>query len=173
MIRLSHDKLSGMIEISAELKGTYIETANVLKGSERRIFMARIVKALGRGGQMYAERELGWNRRTIRKGRQELESGIRCIDNFQARGRKRTEEHLPNLLSDIRSIVDSQSQTDPTFRTMRLYTRLTAAEVRHQLIEQKGYTDEELPHVNTIGVKLNEMGYRLRTVQKSRPQKNG
>ena len=162
-----------MIEISAERKETYIETAKVLKGSERRIFMARIVKAFGPGGQMVAERELGWNRRTIRKGTHELESGIRCIDNFQARGRKRVEEHLPNLLTDIRAIVDSQSQTDPTFRTTRLYTRMTAAEVRRQLIEQKGYTDEELPHVGTLGVKLNQMGYRLRAVQKSRPQKNG
>lgn len=161
-----------MIEISAELKETYIETAKVLKSSDRRIFMARIVKALGPGGQMYAERELGWNRRTIRKGAHELESGIRCIDNFAARGRKRAEERLPKLLEDIRSIVDSQSQTDPTFRTTRLYTRMTAAEVRRRLSEQKGYTDEELPHVGTLSAKLNQMGYRLRAVQKSRPQKN-
>jgi hypothetical protein len=165
--------MADMIEMTAELKETYIETAKALKGSDRRVFMARIVKVLGRGGQVYAERKLGWNRRTIRKGSHELESGIRCIDNFAARGRKRAEEHLPNLLSDMRAIVDSQSQTDPTFRTTRLYTRLTAAEVRRQLIEQKGYTDEELPHVGTISVKLNQMGYRLRTVQKSRPQKNG
>ena len=162
-----------MIEMTAALKETYIETAKALKGSERRVFMARIVKALGPGGQVAAERELGWNRRTIRKGRHELESGIRQIDNFAARGRKRAEERLPNLLTDIRSIVDSQSQTDPTFRTTRLYSRITAAEVRRQLIEQKGDTDEELPHVGTISAKLNQMGYRLRTVQKSRPQKNG
>ncbi|MBV7327571.1 hypothetical protein KFU94_04775 [Chloroflexi bacterium TSY] len=41
-------------------------------------------------------------------------------------------------------IADQFSQTDPTFRP-QLYTRLTAAEMRTQLIEQKGYTDEELP----------------------------
>lgn len=162
-----------MIEITPEVKETYIETAKVLKGDERRIFMARIVKSLGKGGQVYAERELGWNRRTIRKGRHEVESGVRCIDNFSARGRKRAEEHLPNSLADIRSLVDSQSQTDPTFRTSRLYTRLSAAEVRRQLIEQKGYTDEALPSRATINAKLNAMGYRLRAVQKSRPQKNG
>ena len=39
----------------------------------------------------------------------------------------------PTLLDDIRAIVDSQSQTDPQFRTTRLYTRLSAAEVRRQL----------------------------------------
>ena len=96
--------------------------------------MARIVQALGRGGQVYAERMLGWNRRTLRKGTHELTSGVRCVDNFSARGRKRATAHLPNLLTDICTLVDSQSQTDPTFRTTRLYTQLNAAEVRQQLI---------------------------------------
>lgn len=160
------------VRLTAELKETYIETAKVLKGSERRVFMARIVKSLGRGGQRLAERELGWCRDTIRKGMGELESGIPIEDNFSARGRKKAEEKLPNLLLDIGAITDSQSQTDPTFETTRLYTRLSAAEVRRQLIAQKGYTDEELPTEETIRVKLNQLGYQLRSVQKSRPQKN-
>jgi hypothetical protein len=96
------------------------------------------------GGQRIVERELGWNRGTIRKGQQELEHGIVCIDAYSSRGRKRSEEHLPNLLSDITAIVDGQSQADPQFRSNRLYTRLTATEVRRQLIAQKGYSDNEL-----------------------------
>jgi hypothetical protein len=87
------------------------------------------------------------------------------------RGRKRAEEHLPNLLTDLQAIVDSQSQTDPQFRTARLYTRLTATEVRRQLIAQKGYTDAELPTAETIGTKLNALGYYLQKVAKSQPQK--
>jgi len=161
-----------ILELTAELKETYIETAKVLKGSERRVFMARIVKSLGDGGQRLAERELGWCRTTIRKGMGELESGIRIADNFSARGRKKAEEKLPHLLADISTIADGQSQTDPTFETTRLYTRLTAAEVRRQLMVQKGYSDEELPTEETIRVKLNDLGYRLRAVQKSRPQKD-
>jgi hypothetical protein len=160
------------MEMSDELKATYLETAQTLKNSDRRVFMARIVKALGRGGQSRAARELGWCRDTIRKGMRELESGQRLEDNFGARGRKKAEEKLPNLLADIRALVDGQSQTDPTFQSVRLYTRLSAAEVRRQLIQQKGYTDEELPTEETIRVKLNQLGYTLRAVQKSRPQKN-
>lgn len=133
--------------------------------------MARVVKSLGRGGQSYAEKELGWNRVVIRKGMHELDSGIVCLDNFSGRGRKRAEEHLPNLLADIKEIVDGQSQTDPTFRTTRLYTRLSAAEVRAQLIAQKEYRDEELPCAATINSKLNQLGYRLRPVLKSKPEK--
>ncbi len=100
--------------------------------------MARTVRELGKGGQRRAERELSWNRVTIRKGKHELESGFVCIDAFSARGRKRAEEHLPNLMTDIEDIVNSQSQADPKFRTNRLYTRLSASEVHRQLIA-RGY----------------------------------
>lgn len=160
------------MELTDELKTTYRDTAKALKGSHRRVFMAGIVKALGRGGQSRAARELGWCRDTIRKGMRELESGHRQVDNLSARGRKKAEAKLPQLLADIRAIVDGQSQADPTFQSVRLYTRLSAAEVRRQLIEQTGYRDEELPGEETIRVKLNQLGYKLRAVQKSRPQKD-
>src|SRR6266853_3097018 len=160
------------MELTEEVKALLLNTAKDLKGSVRRMFMARTVQALGEGGQRLAERELGWNRGTIRKGLHELKHGIVCLDAFSSRGRKRSEEHLPNLLSDITAIVDAQSQTDPQFRTNRLYTRLTATEVRRQLIAQKGYSDDELPTAETITTKLNELGYSLKKVAKTQPQKN-
>ncbi len=133
--------------------------------------MAKTVRELGRGGQRRAERELGWSRMTIRKGRHELDSGIACLDGFALRGRKRAEEHLPHLLEDMRAIVDGQSQADPQFRTHRLYTRLSAAEVRRQLITTKGYTGEDLPTVQTLTTKLNALGYYPKKVVTSQPQK--
>jgi DDE family transposase len=159
------------MELTDAVTGLLQDAAKQLKGSARRLFMARTVKQLGPGGQRRAERELGWNRGTIRKGMRELESGFAIVDAFALRGRKRAEEHLPHLLADLTAIVDGQSQADPQFRTTRLYTRLTAAEVRRQLIAQRGYTAAELPTVQTIGAKLDELGYRLRKVAKSQPQK--
>ena len=64
------------MELTPEVKSLLIETAKELKGSARWLFMARTVKALGKGGQRKAERELGWDRKTIRKGMRELESRI-------------------------------------------------------------------------------------------------
>jgi Rhodopirellula transposase DDE domain len=75
------------------------------------------------------------------------------------------------LLRDMKAIVDSQSQTDPQFRTTRLYTRLSAAEVRRQLIAQHGYADAVLPTVQTLTTKLNALGYYPKKVAKSQPQK--
>ena len=149
----------------------FIKTARRLKGYSRRIFMAEIVKAYGQGGQRWAERELGWNRGTIRKGMEELEGRFGYMDQFSARGRKRVEERLPNLLADIEAIADQFSQTDPTFKTTRLYIRLSAKAIRQQLIKQKGYSDAELPTSETIRVKLNQLDYHPRRVQKTRPLK--
>jgi hypothetical protein len=159
------------MELTDSLKTLFIATARSLKGSARRLFIARTVKELGPGGQRRAERELGWSRTTIRKGTHELESGFSIVDAFALRGRKRAEEHLPNLLTDITALVDGQSQADPQFRTQRLYTRLSAAEVRRQLIAQRGYAEAELPTVQSIGTKLNALGYHPRRVAKTRPHK--
>ena len=148
------------MELTISRKTWLIETAKALRGNERRVFMARTVRELGTGGQRMAERELGWNRGTIRKGEKELESGIAYEDNFSARGRKPSEVHLPNL------------QTDPQFRNKRLYCRLSAGEVRRQLIVQKGYSDDELPTYQTINTKMNKLGYYAKKVAKSQPQKN-
>src|SRR5215212_2027838 len=154
-----------------EMIPVLIDTAKTLKGSQRRAFMAKTVHAMGRGGQLWAEAHLGWNRGTIRKALHELRSGMTCVDAFSLRRRKPAEEHLPRLLDDIRAIVDGQSQADPKFQTDRLFTRISAAEVRRQLIAQKGYTDEQLPTQQTINTKLNLLGYRLTRVAKCRPQK--
>jgi len=160
------------MELTDSLKTLLIETAKSLKGSARRLFMARTGKELGPGGQQRAARALRWGRMTIRKGLHELDSGVICIDAFALRGRKRAEAHLPNLLTDIQAIVDSQSQADPQFRSRRLYTRLTAAEVRRQLMAHKGYADTVLPTAETIGTKLNALGYFPQKVARSQPQKN-
>jgi hypothetical protein len=159
------------MELTDSRKAWLVETAKTLKGYERRRFMARTVQELGPGGQRRAERELGWNRQTIRKASHELETGLRCLGAVALRRRKRAEERLPKLLNDITALVDAQSQTDPSFRSTRLYTRLSAAEVRRQLILQYGYTDAELPTERTISTKLRDLGYHPTKVAKTQPQK--
>jgi hypothetical protein len=133
--------------------------------------MARVVKSLGDGGQRRAARELGWDRETIRKGLHELASGCICLEGYAGRGRKRAEERLPQLLEDIKAIVEGQSQTDARFESSRLYTRLSAAQVRHQRIVQQGASEAQVPSQETLRVKLKAAGYRLRSLQKRVPQK--
>jgi hypothetical protein len=154
------------MELTTAEKKLHEETAKELTGSAKRLYMARVTETLGRGGSSLLHRELGWSRDTIRKGCKELSSGLTCYDNYAGRGRKRAENELPNLLADIRAIANQHSQTDPSFKSSRLYLRLSAASVRKQLIEQKGYQDEALPSQEVIRQRLNELGYRLRAVKK-------
>ncbi|MBL3619679.1 MAG: ISAzo13 family transposase [gamma proteobacterium endosymbiont of Lamellibrachia anaximandri] len=143
----------------------------MLKGSDRRQFMGSVVNLIGRGGQCFAEEILGWNRVTVRKGQTELLSGTTFENRFSARGRRRIEERLPHLLDDICSIVEPSGQTDPTFRSTRIYSPLSADEVRLRLIAQRGYSDTELPCTRTLRNKLNDLGYQLRKVRKCLPLK--
>ncbi len=159
------------MELTEAVKGLLREAAQALKGSERRRFLARTVEERGPGGPRRAERERGGSRVTIRKGLRELRRGVTCVDAFALRGRKRAEAHLPNLRTDLEAVVSGQSPADPSFRTTRLYTRLTARAVRQQRIAQQGYTTEELPPAKTIGGKRNALGYHPQRVAQRKPQK--
>lgn len=167
-----HPTKFSSIDISnSEVKVFLNETKSLLIGYERRQFMARVVQLLGYGGQRKAERELGWDRKTIIKGVKEITSGIRCADNFSGRGRKPIEDKLPSLQKDIKEILSPVCQTDPTFRTPDLYSPLTAKEVHRRLIEDKGYKEDDLPTPRAISYKMNELGFKLKKVAKSKPKK--
>ena len=154
------------------VKKLALETAGSLTGYARRLFMARTVEEIFEGMPYRAEQELGWNRGTVSKGLHELRSSVECADGRRGvTGRKPAEAHLPNLLADIRDLVDSQSQTDARFRTQRLYTRMSAAEVRRQLHDKKGYQDDVLPSEETLRCKLNMLGYYPVRVQKTQVKK--
>lgn len=157
--------------ITDEMCGLVTRTAKSLGvGARCRQYMADTITSLNLG-QREAQTLFGWGRDTIRKAFHERRSGITCCDAFSQRGRKRIEHHLPRLLDDIRDLVQDQCQTDGTFKTTRLYCRLSAATVRRQLIARKGYCTEELPTIQTITTKLNTLGFRLRKVAKCRPLK--
>jgi len=157
---------SSWIELNEALIPLLQATKDQLKGSDRRLFMARVVQRLGPGGQRKAERLLGWNRCTIGKALKELDSGFVCVDAFSLRGRKGVLELWPNLDDDIHQLVAPDCQTDATFRTSTLYVRLTASKVRQLLITEKGYDPQQMPARRTLSRLLNRMGYRLRKVKK-------
>lgn len=141
-----------------------------MNGSERRIYLAQIAKQLGYGGIKIVSGRFSIDFKTVQKGMEELESGNYIIDAFDKRGRKGIEVHLPNILDDIKSIVDSESQTDPRFEDNRLFTRLTPEIIKTQL-HKKGYKIEELPTNQTIYNKVKELGYSFSTIQKTKPLK--
>ena len=144
--------------------------AKRLTGYQRRLFMAEVATELCEGSARQAERRFGWGRETVLKGLHESRQAMRCLENFAARGRLRSEEKDPQLAGDIRAIVEPHTYADPQLKSSRRYTNLSAAEVRAALIE-KGHSPEQLPSERTLRDILNRMNYRLKRIQKGKPLK--
>jgi hypothetical protein len=144
--------------------------ARRLTGYQRRLFQAEVATELCGGNARQAERRFGWGRETIDKGLHEARHGIRCRENFAARGRQRSEQKDPQLAADIRAIVEPHTYADPELKSPRRYTNLSAAEVRQALIV-KGDSAVETPSERTLRDILNRMNYRLKRIQKGKPLK--
>ena len=144
--------------------------ARRLTGYQRRLFQAAVTKALCNGCPRQAERRFGWGRDTVETGLHELQHGMRCQENFAARGRQRSEQKDPQLAADIRAIVEPHAYADPELKSSRRYANLAAAEVRAALIET-GYPREALPSERTMRDILNRMNYRLKRIQEGKPLK--
>src|SRR3954454_21510951 len=110
--------------------------AKRLTGYQRRLFLAEVATALCDGSARQAERRFGWGRETAEKGLHESRSGRRCLEDFAARGRRRSEDNDPHLAADILAIVEPQSYADPELQSERRYTNLTAAEVLDALVRR-------------------------------------
>jgi len=144
--------------------------ARRLTGYQRRLFQAEVATELCGGSARLAERRFGWGRDTVVKGLHESHQGLRCLENFAARGRRRSEDKDPKLAADIRAIVEPYSYADPELQSSRRYTNLSAAEVLEALIA-KGHPKAELPSERTMRDILNRMNYRLKRIQKGKPLK--
>jgi hypothetical protein len=144
--------------------------ARRLTGYQRRLFQAEVATALCGGCARQAERRFGWGRETVEKGLHERQHGVRCLENFAARGRRRSEEEDPQLAADIRAIVEPHTYADPGLKSSRRYSNLSAAEVLQALIT-RGYPREELPGERTMRDILNRMNYRLKRIRKGKPLK--
>ena len=163
--------------LSEKWKSTLKKAAQKLTGFKKRAFMAEVTEDYFDGSPRKAETYLGWSRQAIRltarsanaTGLKERETGIICVDNYQARGRKKTEEILANLPEDIKSLIETYSQADPKFQSTFAYAKVSGRAVREALINDCGYSSEELPCRQTIGEILNRMGYRLKKHKRSNP----
>jgi hypothetical protein len=145
--------------------------AQRLKGHQRRLFQAEVTDALCGGNPRAAEGRFGWGRDSVRTGQHEARTGIRCVEDFVARGALAREQKDPQLAADVRAIVEPHTQTDPELKSSRRYTNLSAREVLEALKEHKGYGDDRLPSERSMRDILNRLGYRIKRIQKAKPLK--
>ena len=144
--------------------------ARRLKGHQRRLFLAEVATQLCQGSARQAERRFGWGRQTTQTGLHEAKARIRCVENFAAKGQKRSEDKDPQLARDICAVLEPHTQADPELKSARLYANLSAAEVLQALADQ-GHAAQSLPSERTMRDILKRMGYRLKRIRKGKPLK--
>ena len=114
--------------LTEKIKSTLKDAVKKLTGFKKRAFRAQVTIDYFNSSPRKAETHLGWSRAAIAVGLKELETGIVCVDNYQARGRKKTEEILPNLETDIADLIDNYSQADPKFQSRLALPRASVAD---------------------------------------------
>jgi hypothetical protein len=160
-----------LTELTESMRDTIRSAARKLTGFQRRQFQAEMAIKYCRGNPRRAERVFGWGRDAVNTGLNEFRTGIRCRENYSTRGRRKSEEKSPELVQEIHALVESKAQADPKFQTPLAYTRITAKAVRERLLANAAGDGRHVPAERTVHDILNRLGYRLRRVQKTKPQK--
>lgn len=96
------------------IDGLLRSAAQRLTGFQRRSFQAAVTRALCGGRVRRAERRFGWGRANVNTGIHELDTGIRCAENFATRGQRRSEDANPQLATDIRDLVEPPPRPTPS-----------------------------------------------------------
>lgn len=145
--------------------------ASKLNQGNRRRFAAKMALKYCNGSPRKTEELFGWGRDMVNTGLGEIRTGIHCMGaQSNLSGNTRWETRHPDAAKVLREIAESHAQQDSSFTTEIAFTRLTAEEALKQL-RKKGFTDKELPANGTMAKILNRLGYRLRPIVKSKPQK--
>lgn len=158
-------------DLTPVVKNIILSAARKLTGFRRRRFQAETTVHYCDGKPRRAEQVFGWGREAVATGLGELRTGLRCVDNFTARGRHKTEDDRPDLVRQIHVPVEPLTQADPQLRTPLGYTRITAAAVHQHLVANAAGTDRPVPAARTLSDIWNRLGYRLRRVRKIAPPK--
>jgi len=142
-----------------------------MTGAVRRAFQAEMTLKYWHGSARFAETRLGGRRAAGEGGLAERRTGIGGVDGHAAwSGRKRWEEKYPEAAEALCPVAEAHAQQDPTFRTTRAYTRLTAKAAR-AAVQEQGIAEAQLPASSTMAEVLHRMGARLRKGVKAQPQK--
>jgi hypothetical protein len=159
-----------MATLTEDVVQTILSAAKLLTGFRRRQFQAEMAHKYCNGSARLAEATFGWGRAAVSTGLAEQRTGIRCLEAFDLRGRKKAEVLCPKLEEHVHRLVDPHAQADPKFQTPLAFTRISAKAVREALQAEPELAGA-VPCRQTVGVLLNRLGYRLRRVLKARPEK--
>ncbi len=129
----------------------------------RRLWAAAESDVIGYGGDALVSDATGLSRDTIRAGRQQIHSGIAVGHRLRAEGagRPRIEQTQPGVIVALENLVNPLTRGDPT--SPLRWTCKSRAKLTEALNKDGWYVSS-----TTVGRLLNELGYRMQSVRKTR-----
>jgi transposase len=123
--------------------------------------------AIGYGGDILVSDATGLARKTIRKGRREIEHGVAPTGRIRrpGAGRPRLTQSQPGLKEALEKLVDPVTRGDPT--SPLRWTCKSRAKLSAALTKQGWKISSTL-----VGRLLNELGYSLQSVRKTQEGKS-
>lgn len=151
------------IELEAIIVEKFSSISMELDERGRRIWAATESNAIGYGGDALISRATGQDRKTIRRGRREIEIGLDVNTPIRNKGggRYNLEKNQPGVKQALESLVEPLTRGDPMSPlrwTCKSRAKLAAA------LTQKGWKISS----TSVGRYLHELGYSLQSIQKSR-----
>ena len=161
------------LELEAKVVEKYVALESVLDERGRRLWAAAEARSIGYGGESLVSAATGISRSTIRAGKEELERGVTDLGRVRGpgAGRPGIEQSQPGVKEALERLVDPLTRGDPGSPlrwTCKSRAKLSAA------LTKEGWQMSS----TTVGRMLNELGYSLQSVRKSRegtshPDRNG
>jgi hypothetical protein len=150
-------------DLEATIVAKFSVMAPVLDERARRLWAAAESRVIGYGGDALVSAATGLARETIRKGRHELARGVEATARIRraGAGRPGIDQTQPGLKAALEALVEPLTRGDPMSPlrwTCKSRAKLTAA------LTTQGWRVSS----TTVGRLLHELGYRLRSVRKSR-----
>lgn len=148
-----------------------IESIKKCQSKKQKLLMIGSL-AVDIGGRCISEfsRIFNLSRITIRKAIRLFKNEIDYKPKIETRGRKLLIEKYPNLKQDIENIIKDSLSIDPHFKSEKQYVKMTIKEIKQRLTETGNYDDKSFSnsYLNNL---VNQMGYNLKKVKKTKPLK--
>lgn len=156
--------------LSQKIENSYKNCIENIKKVKNRLEKAKMIKALiydldGKGISIIANL-LGMAFNTVKTYYLTDFNNVQLSIEF--RGRKKVEDKFPEIKNQIRDILNHYEYTDSHFKTETLFVDLSLQNLRNELIHRYGYTEKTCPCRSTLLRILNDLGYKIQKVKKTK-----
>lgn len=156
--------------LSQKIENSYKNCIENIKKVKNKLEKAKMIKALicdlgGKGISIIANL-LGMAFNTVKTYYLTDFNNIQLSIEF--RGRKKIEDKFPEIKNQIRDILNNYEYTDSHFKTEALFVDLSLKNLRNELIQRYDYTEENCPCKSTLSRLLNDLGYKIQKVKKTK-----